>query len=131
MHTRRRVSIGQKLTRIILVTCGVAILMAGTALAVYDAVAFRTQMASELESTAGIAGSNSTAALTFSDARAARETLSSLRAEPHIVEACIYATDGTVLAKYARSEADAQFTPPLRGSGIEFTADHASLFQPI
>ncbi|HXO89052.1 MAG TPA: response regulator [Candidatus Acidoferrales bacterium] len=132
MHTRRRVSIGQKLTRIILVTCGVTILMAGTALAVYDAVAFRAQMASELESTAGIAGSNSTAALTFSDARAASETLSSLRAEPHIVEACIYATDGTVLAKYARADADAKFTPPLRrSSGIEFTLNKASLFQPI
>jgi PAS domain S-box-containing protein len=132
MHTRRRVSIGQKLTRIILVTCGVTILMAGTALAVYDAVAFRAQMASELESTAGIAGSNSTAALTFSDARAARETLNSLRAEPHIVEACIYATDGTVLAKYERTDAEAKFTPPpRRPSGIEFTPDRASLFQPI
>src|ERR1700733_15364103 len=132
MHPRRRVSIGQKLTRIILVTCGVTILMAGMALAVYDAVAFRSQMANELESTAGIAGSNSTAALTFSDARAASEILSSLRAEPHIVEACIYATDGTVLAKYARADADAKFAPPpRRSSGIEFTAHRASLFQPI
>jgi PAS domain S-box-containing protein len=132
MRPRRRVSIGQKLTRAILVTCGVTILMAGTALAVYDAVAFRTAMASDLASVAGIAGSNSTAALSFSDARAARETLSSLRSEPHILEACIYSLDGTVLAKYARPDADPDFTPPpRRNSGIEFTARDASLFQPI
>jgi PAS domain S-box-containing protein len=132
MRPKRRVSIGQKLTRAILVTCGVTILMAGTALAVYDAVAFRTAMASDLASVAGIAGSNSTAALSFSDARAARETLSSLRSEPHILEACIYATDGTVLAKYARPDMDPEFSPPARrNSGIEFTANHASLFQPI
>jgi two-component system sensor histidine kinase/response regulator len=132
MRPRHRVSIGQKLTRAILVTCGITILMAGTALAVYDAVAFRTEMAGDLASVAGMAGSNSTAALSFSDARAARETLSSLRSEPHIQEACIYATDGAVLAKYGRPDADPDFTPPPLGNpGIEFTPRHASLFQPI
>ncbi len=132
MRARSRVSIRHKLTRITLLTCSVAILMAGTALAVYDGVVFRTALASNLASVAGIAGSNSTAALTFSDARAARETLSSLRSEPHIVEACIYTADGSVLAKYARSGADQDFTPPSRrSSGIVFTPRDASLFQPI
>ncbi len=132
MHTPRNASIGQKLTFVILVTCGVSILMACTALAVYDAVAFRTAVASQLTSTAGIAGSNSTAALTFSDARAARETLNSLRSEPHIVEACIYKPDGTVLAKYARLDSDPDFTPPARRSmGIEFNPREVTLFQPI
>ena len=132
MYTPRHATIGQKLTFIILVTCGVSIMMACTALAVYDAVAFRTAIASQLTSTAGIAGSNSTAALTFSDAFAARETLASLRSEPHIVEACIYKPDGTVLAKYARLDSDPDFTAPARRStGIEFNPREVTLFQPI
>jgi PAS domain S-box-containing protein len=132
MYTPRNASIGQKLTWIILVTCGVSILIACTALLVYDTVAFRTAIASDLASTAGIVGSNSTAALTFSDARAARETLSSLHAQPHIVEACIYALDGTVLAKYARLDSDSDFTPPAqRSSGISFSPQRVTLFQPI
>jgi PAS domain S-box-containing protein len=132
MYTLRNASIGKKLTLIILVTCGVSISIACTALAVYDALAFRTAIASDLASAAGIAGSNSTAALTFSDVRAARETLSSLRAQPHIVEACIYALDGTVLAKYARLDADSDFTPPpLRSPGISFSSRQVTLYQAI
>src|SRR5271156_2656133 len=132
MHARRHSSIGEKLKRIILVICGVSILMACSALAVYNAVKFRTQLASSLASTAAIAGSNSTAALVFSDAQSAAEILSSLRAQPHIVEACIYNRDGSVFAKYARRGADPGFTPPARQSaGIMFSARHMILFQPI
>src|SRR6202041_404984 len=132
MHTRRDKSIGRKLKGIILVTCGVSILLACTALAVYDALSFRTELAGELTSAAGIAGSNSTAALMFSDAQSARETLSSLRALPQVVEACIYTHDGTVFAKYARRDADPNFTPPTRGpEGTVFTSHQVVLFQPI
>ena len=117
-----RASIRRKLTLIILATCAVSILVACAALAVYDVFAFRMAMESQLMSTAGIAGSNSTAALTFSDARAARETLSSLRSEPHIVQACIYDANGTALAKYARFGSDPDFTPPpVQTTGVEFT----------
>jgi two-component system, sensor histidine kinase and response regulator len=132
MRTRRLTSIGQKITRIILVTCGVSILLACTALAAYDAVTFRRELAGALVSAAGIVGSNSTAALLFSDAKAARETLGSLRAQPHIVEACIYTHDGAVFARYARPGADPNFTPPVRGStGTSFTLRRVILFQPI
>src|SRR6202034_3376790 len=132
MHTRRDASIGRKLKGIILVTCGVSILLACTALAVYDALSFRTALVGDLTSAAGIAGSNSTAALMFSDAQSARDTLSSLRALPQVVEACIYAHDGTVFAKYARHGADPNFTPPARGpAGTVFTSHQVVLFQPI
>ncbi len=132
MHVRRNSSIGEKLKRIILVICGVSILMACSALAVYNVIKFRTQLASSLASAAAIAGSNSTAALVFSDAQSAIETLSSLRAQPHIVEACIYNRDGSVFAKYARRGADPGFTPPARQpAGTMFSARYMTLFQPI
>jgi two-component system, sensor histidine kinase and response regulator len=129
---RRHPSIGRKLQRIILATCGVSILMACTALAAYDALAFRTELASTLAATAGIAGSNSTAALEFKDAPSAREILTSLRAQPHIVQACIYTSDGTVFATYARAGSDPNFTPPVRKvEGTTFTTREMALFQPI
>ena len=125
-------SIRRKLTLIILATCAVSILVACAALAVYDTFAFRSAMESQLMSTAGIAGSNSTAALTFSDAGAAREVLGSLRSEPHIVQACIYDANGTALAKYARFDSDPDFAPPpVKAAGVEFTARQATLFEPI
>jgi two-component system sensor histidine kinase/response regulator len=132
MRTRRDTSIGRKLKGIILVTCGVSILIACTVLAVYDGLTFRTELAGELASVAGIAGSNSTAALVFADPQSARETLSSLREQPHIVEACIYSHDGAVFAKYARPGSDPNFTPPVRGStDTVFTPHQVTLFQPI
>jgi two-component system, sensor histidine kinase and response regulator len=132
MQARRDASIGRKLRGIILVTCGVSILIACTALAVYDVVSFRTALIGDLTSAAGIAGSNSTAALMFSDAQSARDTLSSLRALPQVVEACIYAHDGSVFAKYARQGEDLNFTPPARGpAGTVFTSHQVVLFQPI
>ena len=132
MIARRDASIERKLQRIILVTCGISILMACTALAVYDIFSFRKELASALASAAGIAGSNSTAALAFSDAEAAGETLSSLRAQPHIVEACIYTRAGVVFAKYARPGADPDFIPPAKGpDGSVSTRRAMILFQPI
>jgi two-component system, sensor histidine kinase and response regulator len=132
MIARRDASIGRKLQRIILVTCGISILMACTALAVYDVLSFRKELASALASAAGIAGSNSTAALVFSDSKAAGETLRSLRAQPHIVEACIYTRSGVVFAKYARPGADPNFTPPAVGpEGSVNTRRAMILFQPI
>jgi two-component system sensor histidine kinase/response regulator len=132
MPVRRDQSIGRKLQGIILATCGVSILMACTALAVYEDLTFRTELARALGSAAGIAGSNSTAALVFTDAPSARETLSSLRAQPHIVEACIYTSNGTVFATYARAGADPNFTPPVRKfEGTVFTPHAMILFQPI
>ncbi len=86
MRSHRDLSIRRKLTAIVLVTCGVSILLACTMLwRVYDIAAFRQEIAGELVSTAGITGSNTTAALSFGDAHAAHQTLNSLAGETHIV----------------------------------------------
>jgi two-component system, sensor histidine kinase and response regulator len=101
-------------------------------LAAYDVLTFRRELASSLASTAAIVASNSTAALLFSDPQSAREELSSLRSQPHIVEACIYGHDGTVFAKYARRGANPDFTPPARGSvGTSFASRQVILFQSV
>jgi Periplasmic sensor domain len=112
MAAKRNVSIRQKLTGIILFTCAIAISLACAIFAAYDLVTFRREMADDLVTVARMTGSNSTAALEFRDAASARETLASLRAKPHIVEACLYGDDGKEFARYSRDAANAQFTAP-------------------
>jgi PAS domain S-box-containing protein len=132
MSVYRNMSIRQKLTSIILMTCGVSTLLACAGLAAYDISTFRKDLGSDLLSTAQIAGSNSTAALSFADTASARETLSSLSARTNIVEACIYARDGSVFAKYARAGVSPDFKPPPVGPiGASIVSGNMMVFQPI
>ena len=100
----RETSIRQKLTRIVFITCGAAIFLACSIFALYDMFSFRASLKNELITLAEVTGSNSTAALTFGDAEAARQTLASLKAQEHIVRACVYEPNGSILAQYVRSD---------------------------
>jgi PAS domain S-box-containing protein len=132
MSPHRDMSIRQKLTSIILITCGASILLACATLAAYDISTFRKGLASDLITTAQIAGSNTTAALSFSDTASANETLGSLKARTNIVEACIYARDGSVFATYARGGTNPNFTPPpAEGAGTRIVSGNMIVFQPI
>jgi uncharacterized membrane protein affecting hemolysin expression len=112
MHPLRNFSLRGKLTAIIMITSSVAVLLACTVFAFYDVTTFRRSLESELGTVAEITGSNMTAALTFGDAKAANEILSSLGIQTHIVEACVYKADGTVLAEFSRGGSKESFTPP-------------------
>ena len=100
----RESSIRQKLTRIVFITCAAAIVLACSIFALYDMFSFRASLKKELITLAEITGSNSTAALTFGDAGAAQQTLASLKAQEHIVRACLYEPNGSILAQYVRSD---------------------------
>jgi len=112
MHPLRDFSLRGKLTAIIMITSSVAVLVACTVFALYDVTTFRRSLESELGTVAEITGSNMTAALTFGDAKAANEILSSLGIQTHIVESCVYGADGTVLAEFRRGGSKESFTPP-------------------
>ena len=125
-------SIGQKLTRVILISCGVSLLMACTALAAYDFVTFRKDLAKSLIQTARATGANTTAAVSFDDAGSVREILSSLSAQDHIVQACVYELDDAILASYVRSGSHPDPLPPSPGpDGIASKPGQVILFQPI
>ncbi len=63
----------------------------------------------DLVTLADITGSDVTAALEFADARSAAETLASLRAQEHVLNAAVYDKEGKVLA--ARGGRGSGFTP--------------------
>lgn len=132
MHTFRNASIKRKQTLIVMLTSGVALLLACVAFASYEVMTFRTAMVQNLSTLTEIIGNNSAAALDFADPKAAKETLSALRAEPNIEAGCIYTEKGEVFAVYVRSKEEAAFVPPkLQSEGHYFNNDSLRLFYPI
>jgi signal transduction histidine kinase/DNA-binding response OmpR family regulator len=100
----RDMSIKRKLTLLAMITSGVGLLAACIMFMVIDVMVCRADMVRNLKIYAGMVGSNSTAALTFNDVNDARQTLLSLRTNPHVVDACVFGTDGKVFATYVRDE---------------------------
>lgn len=131
MRSFRDSSIGSKLTFLIMATSSSALLLACLAVGAYDMLDLRRSMASDLHVIAAIVGENSTAALTFNDANAARDVLSALRSEPHVRSACIFTRDGRQFARYARLPSDPDLCPLLRPEGSYFTSDRLLQFHTI
>jgi PAS domain S-box-containing protein len=124
-------SIRQKLTCIVFITCGAAILLACAVFAVYDMVTFEASLKSELITVAKITASNTSAALTFVDARAAEGILNSLRTQPHIVEACVYEPDGSILAAYRREQSGAPTLPAPQPDSAKIRSGYMVVFHGI
>ena len=132
MSIARPHSIRQKLTLIVLATCGASILLACTVIAAYDIETLRGELLNQLVMLDRITGSNLTAALEFGDSESATEMLHSLRAEPHIVGACVYSTDGKLFAQYRREGRDsacAGSAPPAGHGG--YSSGLVSAQEPI
>src|SRR5438477_9528060 len=128
----RNSSIRRKLQMIIMLTVGAALLVACCAFLVGDTIQVRTAMRHDLQTLAQIIGSNSTAALTFNDPKAAEELLSGLRAKQHIVEACLYSGDGRPFASYRRLGTSEKSAPPTpRSDASAFVNGHLILFQRV
>jgi two-component system sensor histidine kinase/response regulator len=125
-------SVRWKLTFIIMVTAGVALLLACTVMIMYDAVSTRRATEHDLAALADVLGQNSTAALTFADPQAGTEILAALRAEPRVTSACLYNRDGVVFATYIRSENAVAFKPPVpRTTGAYLESGRLKQFRRI
>ena len=106
MRFFNRFSLKTKLIWIIMLTSCSVLLLAAVAVVWNDTVIYRQAQVRNLEIMGGIIGFNSAAAITFNDRNAARDVLTSLHVEPHIVAASIYKKDGSLFAQYSISQAD-------------------------
>ncbi len=122
MRFFRNLSINAKLNLSTLVAGGTALLLASAALIFNDANLIRSSKIQQLSALAKVLGANSTAALTFDDASAAKELLSSLSLQPTIRFACVYNAKGQVFATYRSKDGPAFSAPPLPPAGYEFAA---------
>jgi signal transduction histidine kinase/DNA-binding NarL/FixJ family response regulator len=128
------VSIKRKLTILAMLCSGVALMTACTMFLAFDVVMCREELTKSVQLHAAIVGQNSTAALSFNDANDARQTLLSLRADPHVVSACIYDADGHIFATYAPGQQGGQDTEVpavVRQDTHRFADRHLEVFRQI
>lgn len=127
----RDTPIRQKLMVVVMATTLAALLLAGAGILVLDSVLFRGYLGRDVSALAGIIVDNSTAALAFNDPASANETLAALRSRPHIVSACIFRPDGSVLAQYAGPQGNAQCAAPGSVTDIRFTSRDLIATRPV
>jgi two-component system NtrC family sensor kinase len=124
-------SLRRKQTLIIMLTSSIVLLLACAAFVTYDTVTFRRKLVENISVLADAVGTNSAAAIDFTDPVAATETLGALRANHNVVSACVYSRDGSVLAVYRRDRDDGFVPPPMEASAQVFSGDQLHLFRPI
>ncbi len=128
----KNLTINKKLTLIIMLSGGSALLLACLAFVLYDSINFKYDMVQDLQMLADMIGTNSAAALTFGDADDAHEILQALRANPHIVEGCIYDIDGSVFCTYHAGSETPVFEPlKSLAAGYEFKDGYLDLYREI
>lgn len=84
---------------------GIALLLAGFAIVAYDTYTYGQQKIRVQTSQAETLALSMSAAIAFSDTKAATEYLKAFEANPEILAAAVYAGDGRLFARYQRSGA--------------------------
>jgi PAS domain S-box-containing protein len=123
--------IRRKLMVIIMGVTGAALLISALGSLLFDFFLFRGYLQRDLSGLARIAADNSTAAIAFDDPDAAYETLSALRARPHLDTACIYRPNGSVFASYSRRGGEVRCPAPTDTNQVRFTRKDLTLSQSI
>jgi len=124
--------IGSKVVRSTMLAAGAALCLAGILMVVFQFIALRSTLLRDLQVQARIVGNNSTAALLFSDARAAEEILSGLSASPSVQSANII-VGSTPLAQFRRNNAPVPELPVSEtGESLhEYGIDYIEVQEPI
>jgi uncharacterized membrane protein affecting hemolysin expression len=89
----------RKLALLVLCSTILALFLACTGFTVYEGFRFRAEIVSELTTLADTLGANTAASLAFDDPRTAAKMLSALRAETHVLTACLYDEKGNIFAE--------------------------------
>jgi diguanylate cyclase len=105
---RREVSPMKEMARIKLAGFGVALLVSGLVLLIYQALSLRSALTDDASMQADMIADNVSAAVMFDDLRSAQEVLHSLRLMPYVESAGIYTVDGKRFASYTRPGATAR-----------------------
>src|SRR5580658_1676477 len=132
MRLLRNASIQRKLTFVIVCTSLVGLSLACLSFDLYERVSFRGAMTSELSALADTLGANTAASLAFNDRKSAQDMLGALRAERHIVAACLYDSRGNAFAEYRRDGIGSDYAmPPRHEDGAHFEKDSLTLYRAV
>src|SRR2546422_88782 len=123
--------IKQKLTAMLVVISGLVLLLTSAGFAGYQYWSLRQATRDALSVRGRIIAANSTASLAFSNDADARELLSALRADQHIVAAVLYDKDGHVFAAYPGDVAGHAVPAAPGPDGYRFEGGLLIGFQPV
>jgi signal transduction histidine kinase/ActR/RegA family two-component response regulator len=127
----RDTPIRRQLMAINLATIGVALLLTYAGFLAYEFLTFRQAAARQLSTLGEIIATNSTAALAFDNQNDAAEILAALKAERHIVAACLYDREGRPFARYPDDAPGAAFPATPGGDGYRFEGGDLVGFAPV
>jgi signal transduction histidine kinase/ActR/RegA family two-component response regulator/HAMP domain-containing protein len=117
-------SLRRRLMLMLLLTSGVALLLTSVGILAYEYFTHRQAMVRTLTMLGEVVADNSTAALAFYNADDARQVLGALKADPHIVAAALYDSEGALFATYPAQAAAAQFPALPQAPGLRFQSGH-------
>src|SRR6187402_3935418 len=128
--TFRDAPIRRKLMTMLLGTSGAVLLLTCAAFIGSEFLTYRSKKVSDLATLGEIFAAQSTSALAFDNQRDAIENLASLKAEPHIVAACLYDRRGLLFARYPANAPDSLFPRAPGLDGHRFVDGHLHGFTP-
>ena len=121
----------RKLTLVTTFTSGVVLLLSCCAFIPFQMAMLRKTMVEDLSALVEMIQYNTATALEFNDPKAAGEILASLKARPHIIEACITNRWGEEFAHYDRFESRREVTTGTIPEGARFEGDHLDIGRTI
>ena len=124
-------SIKIKLMLLFTATATTALAIACCAFWIFETVTYLATLKRESTTISQMLADGSAAAVTFNDASAARETLSGLRAEPRVEQACIYDRIGHILATYKRNTESNAFPPATGSESFHYTTANLFIHYPV
>ena len=128
---QRQTSIQRKLTSAITLTSVIVLVMTGAGFVSYELVIFKRDMEHYVGTLGQVTAANIAAPIRFMDTNAARETLSAVSAERHIVGAAVYGTNGFLFA-YWPTNLPRNVFPPYAGTpGFYYKRGFLALFLPV
>lgn len=123
--------IQRKLMRVIMFTSGTVLILTCAAFFIYEFITYRGISRQELSTLGEVIAANSTSSLAFDDKRDADEILSSLKAQPHIVAACLYDKNGQIFAYHPENINPDQLPKTVYGDGYTFKDDFIYGYEPV
>ena len=127
----RDLPIRRKLILLLLLTSAVVMLLMRVTFFTYEYLTFRRETIRQLSTLGEVIAANSTAALAFDNQDDAREILTALKANRHLVAAALYDGSGKFFAGYPAARPVTAFPAAPDGEGFHFEQSYLSGFQPV
>ena len=125
------IPIRKKLMTAIMLTSGAVLLLTCASFFAYEYHTFRQTTVRQLSTLGEIIASNSTAALAFDSPEDANEILTALKAEKHIVAACLYDQEGNLFSQYPENMPANSFPVKPASEGYRFENSYLEGYQPV